>query len=300
MPIYYLLISFLFLFASCGTSRKVDNTSNGSLNATYVAYIDTYKDMAIEQQHKYGIPASITLAQGLLESGAGRSELARKANNHFGIKCHDWTGARVYHDDDKKGECFRKYDNVRLSFEDHSRFLVGRPRYASLFELRITDYKGWAHGLRECGYATNKQYGTILIRLIETYNLDKYDSTKGARSYSATQSRHTLYKSLGLLYLEVNEGDTMEQIAKEVDIRSKKLLSYNDYPKGYEPQRGDIIYLEKKCKRAPKPYTTHTVAAGESMHSISQRYAIRLEKLYKINDKPYSYRPQQGDVLKLR
>ncbi len=309
MPIFYsLLFSLFLLLTSCGTSRRAEQqpVTNSSLNANYVAYIDTYKDIAIEQQQKFRIPASITLAQGLLESGAGSGELARKSNNHFGIKCHDWTGARTYHDDDEKGECFRKYDDPRYSYEDHSRFLVGRPRYESLFKLKVTDYKGWAHGLRACGYATDKEYGNKLIRLIETYNLAQYDDAKAARSatyttvQSTTQGRHTLYKSLGLIYVEVKEGDQLSQISKEFDIAEKWLYTYNDLPKGYVLQQGDIIYLEEKFRRAPKPYETHTVGAGESMHAISQRYAIRMKALYKLNDKGYDYRPQPGDVLRLQ
>lgn len=309
MPIYYsIFLSLLLLFTSCGTTRRAEQqpTTNSSLNANYVKYIDTYKDIAIEQQQKFKIPASITLAQGLLESGAGSGTLARKSNNHFGIKCHDWTGARTYHDDDEKGECFRKYDHPRQSYEDHSRFLVGRSRYESLFKLKITDYKGWAHGLRACGYATDKEYGNKLIRLIESYNLDQYDNAKVSRtsSYptveSSVQGMHTLYKSLGLIYIEAKEGDQLSEISKEFDIAEKWLRSYNDLPKGYVLKAGDIVYLEQKFRRAPKPYETHTVGAGDSMHAISQRYAIRMKVLYKLNDKGYDYRPQSGDVLKLQ
>ena len=144
---------------------------------TYNAYIKQYAPMAIEQMQKYKIPASITLAQGLLESGAGRSELALKSNNHFGIKCHDsWRGKKTYHDDDAKGECFRVYKSVADSYEDHSQFLSGRTRYASLFKLQITDYKAWARGLKKAGYATDPSYANRLISIIEDYELYKYDS----------------------------------------------------------------------------------------------------------------------------
>ena len=138
--------------------------------------------MAVEQMKQYRIPASITLAQGLLESGAGRSELARKSNNHFGIKCHsDWRGGRVYHDDDLRGECFRKYKNAEQSYEDHAKFLTERPRYASLFKLKVTDYKGWAKGLQRCGYATDRAYANRLIKLIEDYDLYRYDRLQAGK-----------------------------------------------------------------------------------------------------------------------
>ena len=140
-------------------------------------YIDKYKDVAIKQMHKYKIPASITLAQACLESGDGNSTLARKANNHFGIKCHDgWKGKKIKQNDDKRRECFRKYDNAMDSFTDHSHFLTSRSRYNSLFDLPITDYKAWAHGLKACGYATNRKYAKLLIDIIEEYELYKYDT----------------------------------------------------------------------------------------------------------------------------
>ena len=145
-------------------------------NSKYQAYIDKYKDLAISEMLKYNIPASITLAQGLLESGAGMSELTRKGNNHFGIKCHDWLGATTYHDDDEEQECFRAYRDAYESYEDHSKFLARQPRYKRLFSLKRTDYKGWAHGLKKCGYATNPNYANKLIGIIELYKLHKYDN----------------------------------------------------------------------------------------------------------------------------
>ncbi len=165
------IIVSLLLCAVCAFSQ--------SRQASYDAYIEQYAPIAQQQMKEHGIPASITLAQGLLESGAGKSELARNANNHFGIKCtSDWKGEGYSHDDNKKGECFRKYDNPAESFEDHSKFLL-RDRYASLFELKPTDYKGWANGLRRCGYATDPQYGPKLIKIIEDYDLAQYDKAGG-------------------------------------------------------------------------------------------------------------------------
>ena len=146
-------------------------------NQAYVDYIQKYAHIAVSEQAKFGIPASITLAQGLLESGAGKSELALKSNNHFGIKCHTgWTGERTYHDDDAEQECFRKYKNVSESYDDHSLFLTSRPRYADLFSLKATDYKGWAHGLKKAGYATDPNYANKLIKIIEDYGLHQLDT----------------------------------------------------------------------------------------------------------------------------
>ena len=157
-------------------------------NSVYQNYIDQYKDLAIEQMLRYNIPASITLAQGLLESGAGRSQLTRSGNNHFGIKCHGWKGRRTYHDDDAAGECFRAYDNAKQSYEDHSKFLSTQQRYSRLFALSRTDYKGWAKGLKHCGYATNPNYASQLIQIIEVYRLNLYDK---ATSYDRFMAHHS-------------------------------------------------------------------------------------------------------------
>lgn len=166
-----ILSGFLALL-SVGQSSAADINLSSSAQASY---IEQWHEEAVRQMAIHRIPASITLAQGLLESGSGNSELARKSNNHFGIKCHaSWQGARTYHDDDEKGECFRVYEHVGASYNDHSLFLK-RTRYAMLFELKITDYKGWARGLKKCGYATNPAYARLLIELIESHDLDSFD-----------------------------------------------------------------------------------------------------------------------------
>lgn len=274
-------------------------------NKLYLKYIDDYKDLAVEHQRKYKIPASITLSQGLLESGAGSGNLARKSNNHFGIKCHDWRGDRVYHDDDLKGECFRKYDHPKQSYEDHSLFLKKNSRYSVLFELKTTDYKGWARGLQRCGYATDKAYASKLIQLIENYELYEYDR-KGARfSWKETpvnplEGRHPVYKSSGLLYIEIKKGDNLKDISKELGLSVKKLCKYNEIPSDFPLVEGNILYLEKKRKKAEPPYLLHTISPGESMYSISQRYGIRVKNLYKMNKKDKEYVPGEGDILKLR
>ena len=271
-------------------------------NKQYEAYIKKYRELAVEEMKKYHIPASITLAQGLLESGAGQSALARKSNNHFGIKCgSDWYGKTVSHDDDARGECFRAYKHPKDSYEDHSKFLAGRPRYASLFKLNMTDYKGWARGLKKAGYATNPRYADQLIGIIELYELYKYDDKNYLKWLKKNPNPHQTYIANDLLYIVVRAGDSWKSISQEFDISQKKLRKYNDLYKGYALQVGDILYLEKKNKKADKEHIVHVLRAGESMYSISQKYGIRLKNLYKLNkmdeDDPA---PQVGTILRLR
>ena len=271
-------------------------------NKQYESYIKKYRELAVEEMKKYHIPASITLAQGLLESGAGKSELARKSNNHFGIKCGgDWRGKTVSHDDDARGECFRAYKHPKDSYEDHSKFLVGRPRYASLFKLKITDYKGWARGLKKAGYATNPRYADQLIGIIELYELYKYDEKNYLKWLKKNPNPHQTYIANDLLYIVVRAGDSWKSISQEFDISQRKLRKYNDLYKGYALQVGDILYLEQKNKRADEDHIVHVLRAGESMYSIAQKYGIRLKNLYKLNkmheDDPT---PEVGTILRLR
>lgn len=280
-------------------------------NSRYQAYIDRYHDLAIEEMLKYKIPASITLAQGLLESGAGNSELARKGNNHFGIKCHDWTGGKTYHDDDERHECFRAYNSVRESYEDHSRFLARKGRYERLFSLKITDYKGWARGLKACGYATSPTYAQKLIGIIELYKLYKYDTAKSydrfiadhmSKENSAAGSSHAIKIYNKNYYLIAREGDTFKSIAKEVGISYRKIARFNERNKNDKLNAGDIIYLKKKQTKAEKAFKKrpHTVKAGESMYSIAQKYGIRLKSLYKKNHLDGNYTIKAGDKLRVR
>lgn len=287
---------FLIVIISCLTLQAQTR------NKQYEAYIKKYRELAVEEMKKYHIPASITLAQGLLESGAGQSALARKSNNHFGIKCgSDWYGKTVSHDDDARGECFRAYKHPKDSYEDHSKFLAGRPRYASLFNLNITDYKGWARGLKKAGYATNPRYADQLIGIIELYELYKYDDKNYLKWIKKNPNPHQTYIANGLLYIVVRAGDSWKSISQEFDISQKKLRKYNDLYKGYALQVGDILYLEKKNKKADKEHIVHVLRAGESMYSISQKYGIRLKNLYKLNkmdeDDPA---PKVGTILRLR
>lgn len=287
------------------------------------SYITVYQSEARAQMQKHRIPASITIAQGIVETGAGKSTLATIHNNHFGIKCHStWTGARTYRTDDAPNECFRSYERWQDSFEDHSLFLKGR-RYQRLFALQITDYQGWARGLQKAGYATNPGYANMLIKMIEQYELYVLDRgelpswmVKNNRTELAQRTererRHkeevksmpslkrTIYMSSGLLYVVALQGDNFDLIAKDLDMDAHKLAKWNDVSESFPLQAGDIVYLERKHRKADPAYNVHTVDIGESMHSISQRYGVRLDRLYKMNNKDADYTPTEGDVLRLR
>ena len=283
----------IFLFIAVFVSAQTKNP-------IYLDYINKYKDIAIDHQKRYKIPASITLAQGLLESAAGTSELARKSNNHFGIKCHNsWEGKRVYHDDDEKGECFRKYRNPKESYEDHALFLTKSSRYEKLFKLDITDYKGWAHGLKRCGYATDKAYASKLIQTIELYGLHRYDG-KGLPRMPKGYEYHDMDSKWGLPYVVARDGDTQRLIAREFELYAYQIRRYNDFPRGYKLKAGDIVYLKAKRRRAQKPYTTHTLQPGESLHDVSQKYGIKLKRLLSRNKISGEKVPRVGDVLRLR
>lgn len=201
-------------------------------------YINEFKDIAKEEMLQYGIPASITLAQGILESGAGVGELTLKANNHFGIKCHTgWEGDRVYHDDDERQECFRKYNDPKYSYRDHSLFLTQRSRYQNLFKLRKDDYKGWAKGLRKAGYATDPKYPDKLIGIIERYNLDKYDEDVLGRKVSTTDPDDSKIGTYS-----VQAGDTLYSISKKFNLTVETLKEYNGL-RNNDISIGQVLYL---------------------------------------------------------
>ena len=269
----------------------------------YQEYVQRYKDIAIEEMKRYNIPASITLAQGILESGAGQSELCRKGNNHFGIKCHGWSGRSVYHDDDETQECFRAYNSAKESFEDHSKFLATSARYKRLFQLPRTDYKSWAYGLKECGYATNPQYAQKLIQLIELYQLHQYDvpGSKHHQPVVSPADQHIIRIYNKNLYVVARRGDTFKTIADEVGLSYRKLAKYNERDRRETLSEGDIVYLKKKQKRADKAFKNkyHVVQRGESMYSIAQKYGIRLKSLYKKNRLEPDYQIKVGDRLKV-
>ena len=239
----------------------VSSFSQAKRYKVYDDYINTYKGIAVDHMRRYKIPASITLAQGLLESGAGKSSLTVSSNNHFGIKCHsDWKGERVYKADDGPNDCFRKYKKAEDSFEDHSIFLT-KARYKALFNLEITDYRGWARGLQQAGYATDKAYANKLIKLIEDYELYQHDRTGLGKSKSKDEKLpaktgyiHTPYKTHNLIYVIAMDGDSYEAIAAEFDFKSKDLYKYNEVPEGFPLKKGDLVYFQKKKSKADKPY----------------------------------------------
>ena len=282
-------------------------------NTAYQQYIDKYNDLAVDQMHRYKIPASITLAQALLESGAGNSYLAVKANNHFGIKVGTgWTGHYVKRDDDQKNERFRKYKNVAESYEDHSQFLL-QNRYKRLFALDPMDYKGWARGLKACGYATLPTYADRLITIIDTYDLHDFDEDRhGVRARRKVKEKvveapvavpkHPLAMVNGKPCVLWRDGDTWDALAKETGISRRKLLAFNEVDKDFLPAAGTNIFLQKKGTKAAAEYkgVWHKVKPGESMYSISQHYGIRLKNLYKMNYKGGDYIPVTGDLLKVR
>lgn len=306
--IYKLLVLSILLVVFPYTTIAADKKRN----TLYDDYIEKYKDLAISHMKKYRIPASITLAQGLLESGAGRSSLTVRSNNHFGIKCHNgWIGESVIAADDTPNDCFRKYKKAEDSFDDHSRFLSEKNRYSQLFSLDITDYKGWAKGLQQAGYATDRAYANKLIKLIEDYDLYKYDQKGGGKHHIEREDiqivspvlsgvRHTPYKTNGLVYVIAQSGDTYESIASEFGFKLKDLCKYNEVPEDFPLQAGDLVYFQKKKKKADKPYYEHVVQVGESMYSISQLYGMKVENLYKMNKKDFEYVPVEGDILRLR
>ena len=310
-----LLFLFLVFLPGAGYSQKTD------YDIAVIKYIVTYSQVAIQEMKIYRIPASITLAQGIFESNAGRSKLAVEANNHFGIKCHkEWKGETFTQDDETKNECFRKYDNPDESFRDHSWFLTQRDRYKSLFLLDINDYKGWAYGLKVAGYATNPKYPELLIKTIETYELFKFDDPDYSGTFSDSSRfaqdslppgkkikkgeelpeppRHVISTINKLKLIVAVRGDTWDEIARIFDVPVRKLYIYNDLKKGAKLVPGQLVYLEKKRRKGAS--ATHIVKPGETMYTISQLNGIQLKRLYRLNDmKPgRSLRPGQKLILR--
>lgn len=306
----------------------------GQRKMTRTEYVELYKDIAIEKMHIYGIPASITLAQGILESGCGSSDLAIKAKNHFGIKCHkEWTGKTFTMDDDEKNECFRKYDDPADSYRDHSLFLTTRERYADLFKLKSTDYEGWALGLKKAGYATNPQYPQLLIKIIEEEGLHKYDlltpekfaeekkknnqtdqpetaiTTPSSKlpdinsymkheKHEIASNGRQIYINNGVKYVLADVGETLYSIADEFEIYPYQLFNYNELTKNDNIKIGEVVYLEPKKKRGEQ--TTYTVLEGQNLRDVSQRTGIKLKSLCKWNDLTPNESILEGTVLKLR
>ncbi len=323
-------------------------------------YIQTYAKVAVEEMELYKIPASITLAQGILETGNGQSDLAQYGNNHFGIKCKgEWTGDRMYHDDDAKGECFRKYPSARDSYRDHSLFLAERPYYKNLFLLDPQDYKGWAYGLKKAGYATNPSYAYTLIRLIEKYQLNQFDAVsskevnaklaelfpnsfnpdlvddknatdltgikkegkeadtevlvvyQGKENNSSKKTLQTpvnnfefpslrvkFHPNGNLRYIEVKEGDRLEDIAKAYSVPVDKLKEYNDLAFQGELAVNQKVFLDPKNKIGlEKEYVTKE---GDKMYDIAQNSGVSLLELYKRNLMHPGQEPKTGDKILLK
>ena len=294
-------------------------------------YIARYSAIAVSEMHRSGIPASITLAQGILESRSGLSSLAVEGNNHFGIKCHrNWKGRTMRVNDDAPNECFRVYKTAEESFRDHSDFLRYQDRYKSLFELKITDYKGWARGLKKAGYATDPAYAGKLIKIIEDYDLARFDSgvsqsevpqtplkiEKASQvqvqnpvkrqgqvreSYSFRMDRK-VYKKNGVLCVYAEPGDTFESIALEFNLFRKELLRFNDLRAERPLKRGEVIYIKAKKKHAVLGMPMYVAGdKPETLWEISQRFGVRMKSILKFNSGiTADYVPAEGDVIYLK
>ena len=317
----------------------------GALHAqtrqTREEYIDRYKHIAVAHMERYGIPASITLAQGILESDCGNSALSRSSNNHFGIKCKsDWTGRRVFHDDDARGECFRAYGSVEASYEDHARFLDSQPRYDSLFAYSSDDYKSWARGLKAAGYATAPDYAQRLTRIIEENQLYLLDRPDGERLYASRMGRkvtdpegwfadqssvepaagaspaidpdnyrvtinahngYNVYQTNGVHYVLAKEGDTFENIGQKFRISARNLRKFNDLKdKKAQPLTGEVVYIERKKKRWEGNAHTHICRQGETAYAVGQSYAIRTRSIEKLNRLKPGSTLEKGQQIRIK
>lgn len=328
--IYLLFIVLIISLWSCSVKKPA--TSLPVSKAAPGEYKDKYKDLAMSEMKRTGVPASITLAQGMIESDYGRSRLAVEANNHFGIKCHSgWTGASITHHDDKRNECFRKYRRPEESYYDHSDFLTSASRYRFLFDLDKKDYKGWAKGLKKAGYATNPDYANMLIRKIEEEELWRYDTGRSGPQVKSPQpdinkatenetiiivpdnsvrqnndgfavSDHVsrIRENNRIKYITTTERDTRESIIKEFKLLRWELSKYNELDNEFIVSPGMILYLQPKRDKAEPGNETHIVVVGDSMYSISQQYGIKLKKLYEMNRMEEGSGAKVGDRLWLR
>ena len=300
--------------------------SIGAAKNPKLDYIDKYSDIAIKEMKRTGVPASITLAQGILESNAGQSVLATKGNNHFGIKCHnDWKGKTMKMDDNAPKECFRVHPNAEASFRDHSDFLRSRDRYKSLFELKQTDYKGWARGLKKAGYATDPGYADKLITLIEDYELYRFDKgvkvsvkppleieepkvvqleprprMKYQESVTFSTARK-VYSQNGVPFVYSEAGETYASIAASNGLFLKELLKFNDHEQELALEPGTMVYLARKKAQGPVGVNKYVVEKdGETLRDIAQRFGIRYAALQKLNIVLYGKTLEEGDTVILR
>lgn len=332
-----IILSAILLLSSCRSSRFSSSSVvvPQHAEANVSSYTDIYASLAMSEMQRTGIPASITLAQGIIESDYGRSRLASQANNHFGIKCHSsWNGKKIYHDDDKRNECFRKYSKAEDSYIDHSDFLQNGSRYNFLFDLPRGDYKSWARGLKKAGYATNPRYANMLIDMIEKNRLHIYDElviSGKKRNERKTEPKSEQYtdkekddtnKTQGgslkdidnfiipaknnievrnrIEYIIINEGETYENLNMKFDLLSWEIPRYNELSDGDELYPGQIIYIQPKRNKAEAGNNFHTVKEGETMYSISQLYGIKLRMLYEKNRMEYGEVVGEGMELWLR
>lgn len=300
-------------------------------------YVYRYKDIAVKHMHRYGIPASITMAQGILESDCGNSWLSTQSNNHFGIKCkRNWTGRKIYYDDDEKGECFRCYPSVEASYEDHAKFLDDQPRYEKLFSYPSNDYKNWARGLKAAGYATAPDYAERLIRIIEESHLYLLDQPDGGRLYASryesdaqveqwiadqsvavsgegvdpdnyrvTISSHAgyhVYQCNGVHYILAKENDTFESIGKKFRLSARNLRKFNDLTdKKAQPMTGETIYIQRKKKHWTGSQSTHVARKGETVFAVGQMYGIRSRSVLKLNKLPKNtLKLEEGTSIRLK
>lgn len=275
------------------------NSITSEKKYTQEEYVNKWKSVAVSQMLQYKIPASITMAQGIIESGNGNSVLAQKANNHFGIKCHEWTGDKIFIDDDKKNECFRNYKSANESYQDHSEFLTKRSRYSKLFALEMTDYKSWAQGLKDAGYATNPKYPQLLTDLIERLKLDELDKAGAETSAPvdyiansgkvsgkvALESKHTvMIHNNKVKYVVAKKGDTFYRISKEFEMGLWQLYKYNDFGDRKDVlEEGDIVYLQPK-RRKSRHNNTFLVSNPVTLRAISQIEGVKLSSLIDKNN----------------
>jgi len=319
-----ILLSLLFVAMS----------ATAAVRQTREEYVEKYKAIAIAHMERYGIPASITMAQGILESDSGNSRLSISSNNHFGIKCKkSWTGDRVYHDDDAKGECFRAYPSVEASYQDHADFLDQSPRYDSLFAYPSDDYRSWARGLKAAGYATAPDYAVRLVKLIESMKLYLLDKENGNKIYSASKSAmanteawwesnlatsdeqinpnafrvtvnshmgYGVYRTNQTFYVVAKEGDTFESIGTVFDISPKTLRKFNDVAKDGVLSKGDIVYIERKKTQWLGNVMQHRVVRDENLYSLSQSYGIRQKSLAKLNRLRPNEDVRKGEIIRLK
>lgn len=290
------------LIAVAGKSLQAQNS------ADVISYINTYKALSMTEMQRSGIPASIILAQGIHETEAGNSELVKKANNHFGIKCkEDWKGDVVYHDDDSRGECFRSYATAEDSYRDHSEFLRGSSRYAFLFNLDPTDYEGWAYGLRKAGYATNIRYSQILVKLIKDYNLEQYtliamgkmklsDTTVNAQAETNYPSGEFLINKARVTY--VKAGVSLLSVANQYELSLSRLLEFNDMKEEDVLGRDQLLFLQRKRRTGAVEF--HIVRDGESLYDICQAEGVRYQDLLEMNQLNSNARPAVGEKIYLQ